>query len=126
MLQMYVFIYGLVLVTASVFEFTAPMKTFRYWHYYVSSRGFFLHGVILITAGFPLVMYRGVFSPVVFVIGVIVVLTGPFILLYPEKVRAMYGSVTEEVDDRGMKRLVYFDASIRLTAGMIFTASYFF
>ena len=68
----------------------------------------------------PITLFDGFLSGLVFVIGCIVVLTGPFILLYPEKINQMFNSASEEMKEQGIKKIVYFEAVIRILTGVLF------
>lgn len=126
MIALYILATGIGLSALSIFEFIMPHRAFHLWFSYLSGRAFFLHGLLLIAGGLPLVMYRGFLSTIIFIIGVMVILMGPFILIYPEKIRDMFHSVTLDLDPRGIRNLVYFDATVRGLVGMLFMASYFF
>ncbi len=125
MISLYILVLGITLLLSSMAEFLFPLHAFRFWTWYMSGKKFFLHGAVLISGGLPLVMYRGPLSTVIFIIGALVILTGPFVLIYPEKIRGMYLSVSSELDGRGIRNLVFFDATVRGMAGMLFTVSYF-
>jgi len=71
-------------------ELTAPSMMYGFWRKWVSSRFFFIHGMLLIVAGFPLTVYKGEFSGVLFIIGLVIVLSGPFVLIYPEKIKKSF------------------------------------
>ena len=88
-------------------------------------RFFPVHGLILIVAGMPLTVYSGTFSTFIFVFGVTVVLTGPFILLYPEKVRASFKEAAVLEGENFRSYLVRFDAIVRLFCGIVFIVSRF-
>jgi len=124
MIALYVFIIGICLIIVSLLEVLFPLRAFHMWTRYISSKLFFAHGILLITGGFPLVIYKGGLSIIIFIVGVIVILTGPFIIIYPEKIRQMFISMGQELDQKGIRKLVYFDASVRFIVGMMFTISY--
>jgi hypothetical protein len=126
MIAIYILVTGIALISLSLFEFIMPQRAFRLWFRYLSGRAFFLHGLILIIGGLPLVMYRGFLSTIIFIIGVMVILMGPFILLYSEKIREMFHSVTLDLDQRGIRNLVYFDATVRCAVGILFIATFFY
>jgi uncharacterized protein YjeT (DUF2065 family) len=69
-------------------------------------------------------MYRGPLSEIIFIIGAVLALSGPFILIYPEKIRTMFNSISEEMDDAGVRRIIYIDALLRILAGVLFVACY--
>ena len=125
MLGLYVFTFGVVASAIGIGELLMPGKAFFLWKKWAGNRFFFLHGLMLIAAGFPLTFYKGVFSTAIFAVGLIIVLTGPFILLYPEKVRDMFETMAAEMPDQGIQRIVIFEGVIRTMAGMLFISTKF-
>ncbi|HQO01606.1 MAG TPA: hypothetical protein PLI62_05000 [Spirochaetota bacterium] len=125
MLGLYVFTFGVVASAIGIGELLMPGKAFLLWKKWAGNRFFFLHGLMLISAGFPLTFYKGVFSTAIFAVGLIIVLTGPFILLYPEKVRDMFETMAAEMPDQGIQRIVIFEGVIRTMAGMLFISTKF-
>lgn len=124
MIAVYVLILGIVLVLVGGIEAIAPLKTFGFWKEWISRKIFFLHGSLLIAAGFPLTIYKGPLSTILFIFGLIAVLTGPFILIYPGKIRQMFQAMAEEVNDAEIKRIIYAEALLRIAAGAICITSY--
>jgi hypothetical protein len=124
MLAVYVLILGIVLTLIGVIEVVVPLKTFGFWKKWVSGKLFFLHGLLIIAVGFPLTIYKGPLSPVLFVFGLIAVLTGPFVLIYPEKIRQMFTAMAEETRDADMKKIIYAEGFLRVSAGVICIISY--
>jgi len=129
LLQVYVLSLGIFLISVAGMELIAPFTMFQGWRRWVSHRIFPLYGVSLVIMGFPLTQYRHADIPaigyVVFAIGLVVVFSGPFILLYPEKIRAMVSEIAETAGEDGVRRLVFIDAAMRLIAGGVFVYSYF-
>ncbi len=119
-IEVYVVAAGSVLIIMAIFEISMPERAFSYYSRYVSFRFFPLHGILLIILGFPMIIYRGHLSTVIFIIGVITVLTGPFIIIYPEKIRNLFQNITEEMTAREIKRFIYADAMLRLILGTLF------
>jgi hypothetical protein len=62
-----------------------PYKSFLTWKEWISCRFFRFHGAALIVIGFPLTIYNGYLSSVIFLIGLVVVFTGPVILIYRKR-----------------------------------------
>ncbi len=120
--EIYIAAAGIMLILMAVFEFFRPERAFYFFQRYVFYRYFPLHGLFLIAAGFPMILYRGTLSNIIFVIGVITILTGPFILFYPEKIRNLFAGITEEMGHAEIRRLIYADASLRLLLGALFAA----
>jgi len=120
LLDYYILSVGVFLIVLGCLESGFPVKAFNTWKMWSSHRLFFFHGIFLIAAGLPITLFDGFLSGLVFVIGCIVVLTGPFILLYPEKINEMFHSVSAEMNEQGIKRIVYFEAVIRILTGVLF------
>lgn len=110
------------ILTASA-ELLFPLKSFYAWSRWVSFRFFPLHGAALVMIGFPLTIYKGYLSSVIFWIGMLIVLTGPFILVYPEKVRNVFNESNEAFSERERRIMIYMDAVFRGAAGVIFLVS---
>lgn len=121
----YVFYLGIFLVCAGLLEFFFSSRAFRFWERWIMHRFFPVHGLFLIVAGMPLTAYNGTFSTFIFVFGVTVVLTGPFILLYPEKIRASFKEAAALEGENFQSYLVRFDAIVRLFCGIVFIVSRF-
>lgn len=108
------------MILLSILEAGFPLTFFYFWKKWISNRFFCLHGLALIAGGFPLVMYTGKFSTMIFISGIVITLTGPFILLYPDKIRSMIDSMSLEINVDEIRRLVYIDAFIRCSLGSIY------
>jgi hypothetical protein len=124
MLAIYVLILGIVFTLMGIIEVIVPLKTFGFWKKWVSGKLFFLHGLLIIAAGFPLTIYKGPLSPVLFIFGLIAVLTGPFVLIYPEKIRQMFMAMAKETRDADMNKIIYVEGFLRISAGIICIISY--
>ncbi len=124
MFALYVLILGTVLIAVGGIEVIIPQRAFRFWQKWVSTKLFFLHGLILIAAGFPLTVYNGPLSTVLFVFGLLAVLMGPFILIYPEKIRQMFLAMGKELKDHDITRIIYAEGLLRIAAGIICVTSY--
>lgn len=122
MIDIYVSILGAAMVALGTAEFTGPQMAFSLWRRWAAHRLFFLHGALLIGAGFPLVLYRGPLSTPILIIGVVIVLTGPFILIYPEKFRAMFNSIEEEMGAERVPTLMRMESIIRIALGAVLLA----
>lgn len=125
MLALYVLILGIILAIIGGMEIIAPQKAFTIWRRWVSHRLFFLHGSLLIIAGFPLTIYNGPLATVIFIIGLFAVLTGPFVLIYPDTIRQMFRAMAEEIKDGDIKKIIFTEGALRIAAGAVCVAGYF-
>ena len=103
------------LVLISIAGFIFPVKVFQKWEKWTESNFFRFHGVGLIAGGFPLLNYRGTVSgTVLFIVGLIVIFTAPFIIIFPELFRKALDATKEEFSDNDKKAIVYTDSIIRI------------
>lgn len=128
-INQYVFTLGTILTGIGIIELIIPLRIFNLWERWVSHRLFFLHGLLLILLGFPLTLYQNLFNSFIdksiFGIGLIAVLAGPFLLLYPEKIRVTFQKISGEIENKAVKRIIYLDAIIRIPVGLLFIYSNF-
>ncbi len=103
--------------------FFFPSRTFIMWKRWVLNRFFPVHGLALIFIGLPLTVYSGYLSRLIFIIGLIVVFTGPFILIYPEKFIKIFKDSDELFTKKDIKAMIFFDAVLRAGASIIFFIS---
>ncbi len=120
MISLYVMYFGVALALMGSVELTFRERAFRFWLKWFRHRFFSLHGVLLIALGFPLTFYKGAWSTFVFIVGLVMVLTGPFILIYPEKMRKSFDDISQEAGDGALRGLVAFDAFARVAIGAAF------
>jgi hypothetical protein len=126
MITVYILLLGLSAISVGFFEALQPLRALGIWKQWIAHRNFFLHGGLLIALGLPLTCYDGtMIGKIIFSMGLIMVFTGPFILLYAGRIRRMFMTVTAEMDGPALKRLIYIDAAVRISAGAIFTINYF-
>jgi hypothetical protein len=125
MLLYYLLTLGIFLACAGTFEICLPLKAFAFWKKWSSSKFFFLHGILLIAAGFPLTIYTGPLSWLIFVMGLLAVLTGPFVLIYPDKFKMMFGAAAEELKDPTIKKMVVAEGAVRIAVGTACIAVFF-
>jgi len=104
-------------------EFFMPLWAFNTWKIWVLNKLFPMHGIILILSGIILAMYKGYLSSVIFYIGLFMALTGPIILIYPEKIREAFTQTEQTFDKITVKRLMRFDALARLAFSIILAIS---
>ena len=120
MLTIYVLVFGIIVATAGLVELVFPSFMMKTWSRWVTHRFFFLYGILLMAAGFPLTIYNASrFDTIILIIGIVVVFTGPFVLLYPQKMGLMFLQGMTEMSPRGRKLAIIFDAGVRITAGLI-------
>ncbi|MBP7734441.1 MAG: DUF2065 family protein [Spirochaetes bacterium] len=124
MVTVYFLILGIILVCIGSVEMIAPLRAFDFWKAWVSRQQFFLHGALLIIAGFPLTIYQGPLSTVLFIFGLLAVLAGPFVLIYPDKFRQMFLAMAEEMKDGDLKKIIYAEGLLRMAVGAVCIASY--
>ncbi len=123
MYKYFLIIIGTIQIIMALLESFFPLKAFSMWERWVSFRFFPLHGIALMFIGMPLTMYKGYLSSVIFYIGLLVVFSGPFILVYPEKIRKIFTSSGDIFKDKDIKIMIYADALFRLSVGVIFLIS---
>ena len=124
MVRIYLAIVGIVLISLAVLEIAQPLRTLEFWKGWINHRLFFLHGVGLVILGFPFTCYNGSSAgKIIFIIGVLIVLTGPIIILYADKVRSIFMRAIEEMSSATLRRMIYADAAVRLIVGALLVFS---
>lgn len=121
----FIFLLASIQILIGLTELIAPVLSYGLWKKWVGNHYFFVHGFFLIAAGFPLTIYRGYFSGILFAIGLIIVLTGPFVLIYPEKIRALFSEAEKDLNQKSIKNLIYFDAAMRVVFSLILFVSFY-
>lgn len=116
-------IIGSTQLVMALLGFFFPLRTFNMWRLWILNRFFPLHGFALICIGFPLTVYRGYLSSIIFYIGLFIVLTGPFVIIYPEKIRRAFDNSNDFFKERDIRIMIYLDALFRSGAGLIFLIS---
>jgi hypothetical protein len=124
MVAVYILILGIILACIGSAEMIAPLRAFDFWKAWVAKQPFLLHGALLIIAGFPLTIYKGPLSTFLFIFGLLAVLAGPFVLIYPDKFRQMFLAMAEEMKDSDIKKIIYAEGLLRMAVGAICIASY--
>ena len=119
MITAYVLVLGIILSLTGSVELTLRERAFRFWTRWFSHRLFFLHGALLIITGFPLTFYNGKWSTFVFITGLVLVLTGPFLLVYPDMIKSNIDEITRETGESAIRGLVIFDAVVRIIVGTL-------
>ena len=118
-ITIYVLVLGIVLFIMGAIDLAVPARVFEVWKIWVSKKIFFLHGLVLICAGLPLTLAKGPLAGLLFAVGIVPVLTGPFILIYPDKIRKMFDSVPEDISDAAIKKMVRIEGALLIAAGAI-------
>jgi hypothetical protein len=121
----FIIILASIQAAAGIAELSAPSLLYGLWKKWIGSRFFFIHGLLLIAAGFPLTIYKGEFSGVLFYIGIIIVLSGPFVLLYPEKIKKSFYEAEAEIEKKNLIRFIYIDSIMRIGFALILFLSYY-
>ena len=118
----YILVLGIFLIALSTVEFLAADKIFRLWKGWIYHKLFPLHGLVLVCGGLPLTFFRDTISgKIMFGIGILVVMTGPFILLFPERVRHLFSVTEQEMSGEGEAAgIIYLDAVVKGAAGSFF------
>ena len=116
-------IFGSVQAIMALLGFCFPYRMFLMWKKWVLNRFFRLHGIILIFTGLPLTVYNGYLSRIIFIIGLVVVFSGPFILIYPEKFISLFENSDELFSKNDIKVMIFLDAFLRSGASVVFFIS---
>jgi hypothetical protein len=126
MLDKYLLILGIFLTVFGTIEVFLPVKIFALWKKWISNRLFFLHGLVLIIIGMPLTCYKHKsVENAIFIIGIVIVFTGPFILFYADKIKHIFTASAELMHKKAIRNIMYFDAAMRIATGSFFIYSYF-
>ena len=125
MINYFILFFGIIQLIVALVEILLPYKSFLTWKTWISCRFFPFHGAALIFIGFPLTIYNGYLSSVIFFIGLVVVFTGPVILIYPEKIREAFSFSSETFQEGSLKKIVRFDAVMRFAVGIILLISFY-
>ena len=116
----YLMTLGCGLILFSLVEMMIPQQIFNLWKKWIACRLFPIHGFILSAGALPLTFFRdSIAGKIMFCLGFIAVFTGPFILFFPDKIRHVFSMTEKELEKDDEKGLIYFDAAIRLSAGLL-------
>lgn len=126
MLIQYILILGIYFLLVGIIELIVPNAVLSLWIRLSSSKIFPLYGIALIIAGFPLTQIpsENPLSTPIFIIGLIVVFSGPFILIYPEKIRNLFYQGLDEIGQKGSHFALILDAIARIVAGILCITAY--
>ena len=101
------------------------MRALALWRSWISSRFFFLHGTVLIALGLPLTCAGGsTEGRIIFSLGLILVFTGPFILLYADRVRSLFLDSVSRMGPSAARMLILVDAALRVGFGLFMVCAY--
>lgn len=125
MINYFILFFGIIQLVIALVEIIMPHRSFLTWKVWVSCRFFPVHGAALILIGFPLTIYNGYLSSIIFFIGLVVVFTGPVILIYPEKIREAFSFSSDTFQEGSLKKIVRLDAVMRMAAGIILVLSFY-
>jgi len=116
----YLVVLGSGLIILGIIECIIPVQIFLLWKKWIACRLFPLHGLILSIGALPMTFFRDSLSGKIMMgIGIIAVFTGPFILFFPGSIREVFAMTETELEKGDEKGLIYFDASVRISAGFL-------
>lgn len=111
------------LTTYALFELIMPERCISLWHGFIQTKILPLYGIVLMIGGFPLTQYYQTLpGKALFAVGIVVVFTGPFILLFPEHFRKVFDRVTDESTPAELRKIAWSDAVMRLLAAALIAA----
>jgi hypothetical protein len=120
-LSLYVFFLGIILILFSLTEMIIPEKIYALQKRWIQHPLFPVHGFMLMLGAFPLVLFRESLSGKIMMgIGLVIVFTGPFILLFPDKMRSLFMHTDKEIENN-RRKLLFIDATVRLLCGILCT-----
>jgi hypothetical protein len=118
-LSMYVFFLGIILILFSLTELILPDKLYSLQKRWIQHPLFPLHGLLLMIGGFPLLVFRETLSGKIMMgIGLVVVFSGPFILIFPDKMQNIFLHTDKEIEGN-RRTLIYIDAIVRFLCGIL-------
>jgi hypothetical protein len=118
-LSLYIFFLGIILILFSLTEMIIPKKIYSLQKRWIQHPLFPIHGLILMLGAFPLILFRESLSGKMMMgIGLVIVFTGPFILLFPDKMRTLFMHTDKEIENN-RRTLLFIDASVRLLCGIL-------
>lgn len=124
--SIYILVLSAFLIILSIIDFFLPDTVFALWTKWSNHRYFRFHGLLLILGGLPLTQFReNISGYLMFAIGAGVVLSGPFILLFPEKFSNILDTTSETMTADDRKYLMYADGIVRLISALIFIYAIF-
>jgi uncharacterized membrane protein len=125
-LSYYILSLGIALIILCIVQLLIPERIYSIWKKWISHRFFRAHGAIIMIGGLPLTFFReGIAGKIMLCIGLFVVFMGPFILLFPNKMRDLYIRTESDIEEEDKKGIIYFDALTRGISGAIFVYTIF-
>jgi hypothetical protein len=121
----YFFCLGAALFLFALSGFIRPLAVHSYWVRWTMSRFFRFHGILLVLGGIPLLHFRGTISgKILFAVGIITLITAPFIIIFPELFRQVFDETESTLTLDEKKTLVYADSFLRIciSALLVFVA----
>ncbi len=91
------------------------------WEKWINHPLFFVHGLILSLGGLPLTFFRDSISgKIMMAVGIFIILTGAFILIYPDRIKKYFLLTEAEVEEEDRNGLAYIDAVVHGFSGILF------
>lgn len=80
-----------------------------------------LQGLLVTIGGLPLTFFRSdIPGKIMLCVGLITIFSGPFILLFPDRIRQLIELAEEGINDEDSKYMIYSDAVMKGIAGSLF------
>ena len=127
MLITYILLLGIYVSIIGLLEIIIPTRMLSVWVKLSSSKIYPFYGIILILAGFPLTQIpsSNPLKTPLFIVGLIIVFSGPFILIYPETMRNLFFQGLDELGEKGSRFALLIDAIARVAVGALCILAYF-
>lgn len=123
----YILFLGTSIFITGLIELISPKMMLKFWILLISSKLFWIYGIILIILGFPLTLLTShILSIPVFIIGLCMVFLGPFIIIYPDKIRNLFIQSLDELSPKGNLLILHIDAIAHMTIGALLISAYVF
>lgn len=126
MISYYILFFGISQFICGFLEFLFPDYFYSMIIKWVRSKYYFLHGIILIVSGFPLTLYSGFLSSIIFIIGIIIVFTGPVVLFYPKIIRDVFNKSENDYGIENIGNIVRTEGVLRIITGIILASAFLF
>lgn len=117
--SLYLFFLAVFLLLQAAVELIIPEKMYAIQRKWIFHRWYPLHGLVLSFGGLPLTFFReSAAGKIMLAAGIIIVMTGPFIIFYTAKVRSFFEESEKEMGDN-RRKLMYLDAVVRMSVAAI-------
>ena len=117
---LYLRVISFALILISLFGYIRPLAAHDRWVKWVSCRFFRFYGLLLAVGTLPLLHFRETISgKILFVVGIITMISAPFIFLFPELFVQVFDENENEMTSEEKKALIYADSSIRLLVAFL-------